>query len=1133
MVNMQNFWEQLNRGPAVLFLGQDYLRSETGSDPLLREVRGRFGGSDESSGYRLLFEGTANESGDSALAWMSERCRRLSPPEWVQSVAAFPWNSVFSSAIDPLWHPAFRNDWREVAPVYDHEYYPSDPRNRRVLHCTHLFGSLNSSEPAERPPLSSMEFLARIRTARNLADRLKDTVTPMGVLAIAAYNGDSDWFSLDEFYPFLLQMEQGQVHLFDFGDRHADNPILTELVRLGKVVNHQESLAWVLNQGITQGFIHPRLTQEVGEDAKRVTLRNIAISIPRELWNRVTNSAVLLDDQALTPPAELSDDALYWEFRRFLFESGTRPLWSGFARGFAFKREFEDRLQDTVLKRIGRPAPADQPIVIHGQTGTGKTVALGSLAYTTAKSGQYPVLFIERRTQRPVYSDIDECCRWMEDRGAQATLVVWDGMVQQSEYHELQGYLASRGRKAVVVGSTYGLGETRPNLIAVPDQLSHKESKEFAEFLSKKGIVVSESHREALQRRDPSYLVALYRYLAPARRQITSGVVQELELLEQELVASVNQTESMDFQPNALAEALFQAGVIDRSHLLQAGLAHGVEVSLPEIADMVDIVTVPGRFGINIPIELLARTWGKTNFADVAQILRNFDLIQAFEDSSGRVVVGPRHSLEAQLIVQARLGGIRSEAHIVGRIVRSIRPWTWGADENDDIGFTIELLRAVGPQGNEQFRFAPYFRAFAEAISEVRESRNIQSPRLMLQEANFFREWVTTTTRQVGRPLEANDILSRAQSTLQEALEMFGDSRQWRLRSFIATELASTYGAATVDSINACRTDVEIEDNFRRVLRAVKSARQIDSSAYNPVDVLVWSTTAFLDREGVEDATRTEAIVDVLDALKTVDPDLLDSGHFEQFHRRRYEIGKLQGDEGISESAFQSLKESGSAAGYYLRALEIVEPPTVADIGHESAEKRHDEAWRYLEQHRLDIENDPRCLNLLFDYWWLSKTGQRPFESERVPLAFQEHDWLYCLQLINTLKGLESLNRGPALSFLQAIAQFHLGRISEAIQLFREVENESFMVSSRRRILRSFLASEPSGRPSKFHGTVRSAQVGGRRGQVFVEELRQNVTFLPVDFGRPEVRRGDSLGEFHIAFNFIGPIADPLERIHS
>ena len=466
----------------------------------------------------------------------------------------------------------------------------------------------------------------------------------------------------------------------------------------------------------------------------------------------------------------------------------------------------------------------------------------------------------------------------------------------------------------------------------------------------------------------------------------------------------------------------------------------------------------------------------------------------------------------------------------MSRIVKAIRPSVWAADESDEVGFVVELLRSVGPQGDEQTRFAPFFRDLAEAISEVRASRNIRSPRMMLQEANFFREWVTAKSRQGSQPEEASEILGKAELTLQEALEMLPDNRQWRLRTFIATEMASTLGAATVHSIRTDSPKAEVERNFEQVLAAVKTARSIDFSSYNPVDILVWSTTALANYDGVDNTTRTEAIVDVLDALETVDPDLLDHGNLEQFHRRRYEVATLLGDQALSESAFQSLLSIGSAAGFYIRAWEMGGSLIESRNGPRLRNGKHKSAWRYLEVHRGQIEHDPRCLNLLFDYWWLSRTGHRLFDDERTALPFGEEDWLYALQLIRDLKSLQGLQRGLTLSFLEALALFHLGHIASAIQLFREIETESYTVSSRRRILRSFIASETSGNPRIFHGAVGSVEPGGRRGQVIVEELRQRITFLPADFGRPEIRQGESLGEFHIAFNFIGPIADPRSR---
>ena len=1130
MLNAQEFWNQLNRGPAVLFLGQDYLSLETGTDPLLTEIQEKFGSSSDSPGYKRLFDGSANQDGDAALSWMSERCRRLPQPDWLQSIASFQWNSVFSSAVDPIWLQTFRNDWREVAPIYDDEYFPRDPRNRRQLHCTFLFGSLNQTEDKQRPPLSLTDFLIRKQVAVALARRLPDTLSALGVLAIEGYQGKEDWFSWEDLFPVLRSMGPGQVHLFSMHDELSRNPLVSELIRGGILVPHIENLAWTFEQGVSRGFIRLEPGNEWDSESRRVTLNNRSIPIPRDLWNKVSNSATVLDDQVLAPPAPISNDAVSWEFRRFLFECGIRPLWSGYSRRFAFPREFEEVLTAKVEKQLEQEATTDQPIVVHGQTGTGKTVALGSLAYNVAKSRNFPVIFVERRTQRPIDSDIDEYCRWMEEHGADATLIVWDGMVQPSDYNDLQGYLASRGRKAVLVGSSYKLDISNDHLVEVPDRLSAQEAIDLSGFLGKLGISLNDRHRAALAERDSTYLVALYRHLAPARRQITRGVVQELEQLEQELTAAVDHSSSTDTSLGALASAFLTAGLIDHSRISDLQRRSSAQIDTKSVAELVDLVTVPGRFGLNIPIELLARSWGMSDFADIAQLLRGFDLIHAFEDSSGRVIVGPRHPLEARLIVQARIGTIQNEADIISRIVKAMRSSIWGADESDEISFIIELLRAVGPQGSERGRFIPFLRSLSEAITEVRTSRNIRSPRLMLQEANFLREWVAETSNRGNPPEEAGEILGRAQGILREALEMAQSPQQHRLRTFIATELAANFGAATLNSIKVGASNQEIQQCLRQVRHSAATARREGFSTFYPVDILVWSSIEVAEHGGLDEATRADIVVDALDALESVDPNLLDKETLGRLERRKYELGTLLGDERLTESAFATLEALGSAAGFYLRAREI----GGSFEGQNSEERRrkgeHHRAWAYLEGHRNKISHDPRCLNLLLDYWWLSNTGNRLFSSERVVPPFDTAGWLYGLGLIRELQALPEHNRGLTLSFLEALALFHTEDISQSLQLFREIEQDSYLLPRLRRILKSFLAADTDGNPRRFHGTVRRVDLAGRRGEVVVEELRRNITFFPSDFGQPGIRPGDSLAEFHIAFNFIGPIADPVSR---
>ena len=738
MSNFEDFSLRLNRGPAFLFLGQGHLKRESGTDPLLGQVKERFGIASSDDNYDLLLECSNYDDSTAFLAWVNERGRRLSAPDALRVVADFAWNGVISSAIDPIWLPAFRNDWREVAPIYDNEYLPSNPRSRRELHTTFLFGSVNQIEPKQRPPLSRMEYYSRRRIATNLLERLPDVITPFGVLAIDGYDFESDWLRLDDFYGVLGLLGPSQVHIFGVREAQLSDAFLDDLVQQGILVPHTENLATILNRAASQGLIHIGAQPDLDERSRRVSYRDRSINVPRELWNRVSNSGTILDEQVLTPPPSISEEARYWEFRRFLFECGIRPLWSGYSRGFAFRREFESQLRITTMNRLQRVASNNLPIIVHGQTGTGKTVALGALAFDIATSGAYPTIFIERKTQRPVGADIDRCCELFENDGADATLIVWDGMVEPSDYFELQGFLASRGRNAVVVGSSYKQDVVGDHLVAVPDSLSEIESDEFLVFLKDLGVGVTQRHADALKSRDASYLVALYRFLPPSRPHIRTGVVRELERLENELLSSVNRSSNPEQPLTPLASAFLSAGIIDQSRLEQLQSQSQTLIDFSTVSDLVDIVTVPGQFGLSIPIELLARACGTGDFTHLGQILRAFDLINAYEDPTGKISIGPRHPLEAQLIVQARVGGVRREAEIIARIIEAMRPSYW-PDESDEVDFAIAILQAVGPRGADQMRFANVFRDIAESIANARNHRNVINPRLMLQQAFLLR----------------------------------------------------------------------------------------------------------------------------------------------------------------------------------------------------------------------------------------------------------------------------------------------------------------------------------------------------------------------------------------------------------
>jgi hypothetical protein len=1126
---------RLKTGPAFLLLGQNYLKLESGRDPFLSEILRKYGGLGDD--YTQILTGRASTTTEISLAWMQERCERFPSPEWLDTVANFAWSGIYTSAIDTIWRKAFQNSWREIQSIYDSETLnPSDPRNRHRLHCTFLYGCINQTDKNKRPPLDEHELDIRDSVATTLALRLPELITPFGTIIIEGYAGELDWFSPKKLTPVIERLNQAQVHIFSANEAIKQNPRIARRVQEGKVILHDENLAIYLLRSQEAGYISLGEPPEKDEYGRRITLEDKFLTVPLHLWNQVSRSATILDDTILIDPSYIGEDRLYSDFRSFLAESSNRPIWSGYARGFAFKRNFENQLQEIVIKKLKSNELQDEPVILCGQSGTGKSIALGHLAYSIRKDKNYPVLFIEHRPKLPPMTDIDAFCKWAEDHGASATLIVWDGMLEQEQYYDFTKGLSSRGRKVVVVGSCYGVASKKNNFIEVPVTLNKKqegidEMPQFISFVEKFAPSASADLRKLSEKGGDRFLVALYRLLPPTRNQIRVGLAKEVQYAEQDST----EPSIGDVAPTTtLATALLKSGLIRLEHLLLSPDTQIIDGEyVTPLQKLIRLVMVPGRFGINLPLEILMRainTGGTTDFVTLIRKLKT-DIIQWYEDDAGNIEIGARHRIEAQEITKSLLGSAKAEVDCAKDILLSVRE-KGNFNSETEISFAVSLIRSMGPKGSDPSYFEPYFEEIATTLCQLREDHSVQNPRLMLQEATLLTEKVQ---RQRTLPEENRiSLVDRAEKVLRIALEQLTEDKRNRgIRGRLLVELASVLGT----KFNILR---EIQ-SYKESLIYLKQAQgvafealSLDSENYYPIDILLWTSKDFLSDESTDLDFHAEIEATIYHVFTLADSEEYPPEQQERFQKRRYDIGKLVGKEDISEEAFQSLLNMGSSAGYYLRANDIVK-----HIFFDKSNNKYplsinnanacEEAALYLKENWELINQDSRSLYLLLKVWWLSKTKESLFFGERRTVAFNQEDWKYCLKVLEALTATTEFYENLSLTYLKGLAYFHLNQIRPALEIFKDLENESTSMGSRR-VLRSYLASSADGNPRKFSGEVAWRDENpNRRGELYIPDLQRcRIPFIPQQFGKPDISKGESIGEFHIAFNFLGPIADPV-----
>lgn len=1122
-----NIYDKLNRGPAYLLLGQNYLTLETGTDPFLAEITRKYADKiGDLATYQLLFNTQVNQFAESSLAWMQERCKRLVAPEWLTTVASFAWNGLYTSAIDVIWPNAFRNSWRELEPIFTEERDPLDARSRTKLHCTYLFGAVDQVDEEQRPPFTRMQLNRRRQVAVGLLRRLPRLLTPLGVLLIEGYSPQNDWLPLDDLLAVIDDMRPGQVYLFHSSDELYNNIDVQTLVDSDKLKLFEQSLASFLYQG--EHIIALGAMPEDADEGYRIRLNGRTVSVPISLWNQVSRSATILDDGISATPPAMSLDKRYMEFRNYLARSGEKPVWMGYQQGFAFRRDFEDSLCDRVKNALQNKELATKPIILHGQSGIGKTVALGALGYRIEVEGKYPVLFIERKPLQPNYYDLDRFISWAEDNGAEATLIIWDGMLDYDQYLDTLERLIARGKKAVLVGSSYRISDKSDYIGGARDKyfieaysvLNEAEIARFETYLNNMLPTIANAQSLAIAY-GANFFVALYRLLPTTRSQLRSGINFEAAYTEDRL-AEIARTSIKDEEvifTSPLAYAMAKAGLIG------AGIGFSEEANeiggeqLNQIQQLIGFVMVPGRFGMRVPLELLMRTIGYNVPLDIVDILSRVDLFTWSSDSVGNVTIGPRNSLEAELIVLSRLGGPKYEIDFVAGLVRNI------SSSDIEVQFAIKLIRSVNPSDENQYSnpYSPYLIVVADSLTYVREQRSLINPRLMLLETNLLRETAKLSDYELHDDTPIG-LLERAEGVIHSALRIV-DQEEFNsdLRSQLLVELASTLGSRAKSLYSF--DPKSASQYFRHLRQYLFDARSASRTNFHSIDVLFWTTQDLIKSDYVSTTLQLDAKAELLNVFEMAQLEE-NFSNLQRFQERKQQLGYLLGNTRLSEEAFTELEKQGSTAGYVLKAAQLAgnipyrRVPTQSELENISA------AATFLEKSRSKIRHDGRSLQMLLRYWWLSTAKRNIFWRERQTVPFTSQDWMYCYELLSEILQSHEVYRSPLIQYLLGLTLFHINAIEASEHVFRELEKD-ITIRGRRRIIRSYLASLPDGHPKKFLGTVDWVDTRQNRGEIYVSEIRRRVLFIPSDFRRQDITKGSSVNDFYIAFNFLGFIADP------
>ena len=1125
----------LEQRPITLFIGQDAWSEPNVEDSVLVMALDKL---DRTSELQRGWRGLLSLSPISLpfYEWLADRFEKRAYPSCVSGLSELPWSAVFTTAIDPKLKSLLQGRGREPEVVLTATETPRAVRSTARPPIYFLFGLAGSGDPQTRPPVDRSELNSRrIDHALPILRRMLDTTTTLGLLVIDGFVPGRDWLKVEDILGALGRSIPEQVVWFggrpqlesddadDFEAAISSRHIVVENARLATVLAH------IIHDERIPEFISPK-----SQDAGTVTFKdNKYLETTPEERLRVEAVASIVDDSWTADLYPLGPDAEYDSFRRFHGDlGGPRLLVEGVRRKFAIERDFECDLFSYVAEAISDHTSIDAPIIVHGQSGTGKSVALARIVASVRQQRTAAVLYSIGRIPQP--QEIIDFCERAEKKGAQVTLIVCDANRDIDPYRELLLSMRSRGRRTVVLGSRYRMANQRDRQnrlnIEAPANLTPTEKEKIRTLFSR--LFPQQLNLGSID--EENFLAFLYRVLPQSRQRIASGLGMEANVAEHSL--KVHGREIGRPVPNTLlAQRMVEAGftIGDRTlfddeqfDALESDQAHAT-------GRIIDFVMVAGSLGCMVPINLLLRAATESESTiDIEMVTKLFGELDLFrwkwaDQEKSDLLVLPRLTLEADLICRRRLGGAEKEAERLIELISAVRGS--GVDAFHERRFLLNILQQLGADGPRGSRYKRSYVRVARTLTELRLRFGVVHASLMLQESSFRRAAIREDVVDVEERLS---LLEEARDSIQSALDGITDgsiSAARRTRQNLYVERASLYGFLAFDRARHQAPAEEVWSSYNAARSAIRRAVSVTDNYY-PLDIGLWTPADMLKIAKLDELQIAEIEADIYNTLDQVDPKLLPPKQREKFNSRRMMVGSVLQNQVLTEDAYAALESSGSTAGYFLRARDLAPDlrKDVLDIFETKERSRAEQAAEFLKS-RLDrISHDERCLSLLLECKWIAVMARRALKGERQPLPADNatlHDLYKIVRMLNHAMGDASRH---TTTYLEAVLTWLIDDENGALRMFRELARETEYEDPNRVVRRHVMASA-EWEPQRFSGRVEQRRSEGH-WVVRVDGINRKIDLLSRDFPHEEIAYGRSLSKFAVAFNFIGPIAEPIGR---
>ena len=819
-------------------------------------------------------------------------------------------------------------------------------------------------------------------------------------------------------------------------------------------------------------------------------------------------------------------------FRSFLERSvGGRPDWYCYNSdlGFHLSRNVENIIFQNLHEALisaDRNDNKKKPLLLYGQSFSGKTNVLCAVAQRIFAGHKYPVIYIPSMSIPADISEYSEDLAYLlkkieevanqdaENLHLVPTLIVWDTSCRQAGdlnvALKLLKALRSAGRQVQIICSSYKLTDqdgkqywNQYTPLEISEKLEPNEQQALFEILRDKGDFTDEEIQFCTRRfsDNPHFIASLYQF-AELHDEIQQHIDRESDsgniALDKVLARVIAKGFERNFN-NSLSILLDKALNNNATEISESPAQN--EEFREKLKQVISCLALCTFYGCAMPIELVLRLLSCEfpNPSEIYTAFSNHTMLRELPSEDCELVI--RSTLEAEIILdnQRLNSNMDCRINLLIKIMDNI-----DFSKDKEVELVRKLIQSFGPNCKlmDRTKYSLWtterkrFRDILEKLKNLRESLpSYYANKLLPQELSLIREYYysnsTASDDERAELVAARDIAQTALSSLTAS------ERGSALEANITVEYCKLT-KLLIDKLIISSSAQSVGELFRENRRRLLTLSQCSGDSYTQTTLLELGNFYYEYLRDAQEESQ-KLLVELFDYCLLFETS--------EDYSVQQEISKvyLNIDHfNMDDTLFKKSIREGNPTGIYIRAIQIKRKIDTlpGDESQEKKEKKRKYAQEILDEYLLNgqykniVRTDFRCINLLVRMLWMKKTGWEIIPQsgeERIKIKLSSNEWREIYQWCEAFDQCIDHPDNPQLRYLHAIAALHLDEYAMRAQTLLQG-----LYSQISRRGNWYLICDHQGNPSKFRGKFKYKNPSKRFG--FLENVRSPMYLTPVSF---------------------------------